>query len=30
MKKEYRNRLILTGLLLIGIMLFAIADGYFR
>lgn len=30
MKKEYRNRLIITGLLLLGIILFALVDGYFR
>lgn len=30
MKKEYRNKLIMTGALLLGVLLFTIVDGYFR
>lgn len=30
MKKEYRNRLIATGALLMGILLFTIVDGFIR
>lgn len=29
MKKEYRNKIIGSILLIIGIMLFALLDGYF-
>lgn len=30
LKKEYRNRLILTGAMLLGILLFTIVDGFIR
>lgn len=30
MKKEYRNKLITTGALLLGLILFTIVDGFFR
>ena len=30
MKKEYRNRLILTGAMLLGIIIYTIVDGFFR
>lgn len=30
MPKEYRNKLITTGLLLLGVLLFTIVDGFVR
>ena len=30
MKKEYRNKLIATGALLMGVLLFTIVDGFVR
>ncbi len=30
MKKEYRNKLIATGALLFGVLLFTIVDGFVR
>ncbi len=30
MKKEYRNKLIATGALLLGVLLFTIVDGFIR
>lgn len=30
MKKEYRNKLIATGAILLGLILFTIVDGFFR
>lgn len=30
MKKEYRNKLIATGAILLGVILFTIIDGFFR
>lgn len=30
MNKEYRKKLILTGLLLIGIIIFTLVDSYIR
>lgn len=30
MPKEYRNKLIATGMLLLGLLLFVIVDGFVR
>ena len=30
MPKEYRNKLIVTGLLLLGIIIFTVVDGFIR
>lgn len=30
MKKEYRNKLIVTGALLLGVLLFTVVDGFIR
>lgn len=30
MKKEYRNRLIMTGAILLGLIIFTLVDSYVR